>query len=321
MTAKKRLHSHQLDMITTFLNSRLVEKVYIEQPLYFDNGNKNQVLLQFQRLYGLKHAARLWFDIFWDEMKRLGFSQSLYDSAFYFNGQGTYFAEYIDDLHIVGPELFLINELKAQLALKFKTTDLGLQVHYFGMEVSRDSDNITVTQTVFIDQLLKTHQMSNCNPVSTTMIERLFHAPVNNDFTPNPKDVSAYNEFTEVCNGWLVRPAPTFSKPPPNWAIIKWNPPTNAGAQFFISYVTLKVHRLEEFTIETGISPFLATRTAPGQMIYLTVDLQPGTCWYSTKAQFLNDEEDKQPFLHSHAKRRISHKQKLPMKLSGFEAF
>ena len=190
-------------MITTFPNSCLVEKVYIEQPLYFDNGNKNQVLLQFQRLYGLKHAARLWFDIFWDEMKRLGFSQSLYDSAFYFNGQGTYFAVYIDDLHIVGPELFLINELKAQLALKFKTTDLGPQANYFGMEVSRDSDNITVTQTVYIDQLLKTHQMSNCNPVSTTIIEGLFHAPVNDDFTPNPKDVSAYNEFTGSVQ-WLA---------------------------------------------------------------------------------------------------------------------
>ena len=33
MTAKKRLHSYQLDMIRAFLNSRLGEKVYIEQPL------------------------------------------------------------------------------------------------------------------------------------------------------------------------------------------------------------------------------------------------------------------------------------------------
>ena len=203
MTTKKRLHSHQLDMITAFLNPRLGEKVYIEQPLYFDSGNKNQVLLLLQGLYGLKQAARLWFDTFQDEMKRLGFLQSLYDSALYFNGQGTYVAVYVDDLHIVGPDLSLINKLKAQLALKFKTTDLGSIAHYLEMEVSRDDDTITVTQTVYINQLLETHQMSNCNPVSTPMVEGLCLAPANDDFIPNPKDVSAYKRFTGSVQ-WLA---------------------------------------------------------------------------------------------------------------------
>lgn len=41
MTAKKQLHFHHVDMITAFLNSRLGEKVYIEQPLHFHNGNKS----------------------------------------------------------------------------------------------------------------------------------------------------------------------------------------------------------------------------------------------------------------------------------------
>lgn len=148
MIAKKKLYSHQVDMITAFLNSRLGEKVYIEQPLYFDNGNKNQVFLLLQGLYELKQAARLWFDTFKDEMKKLGFFQSLYDSALYFNGHGIYVAVYIDDLHIVGPDLFLINELKMQLASKFKTIDLGPTSHYLGMEVSRGDNIITVTQTV-----------------------------------------------------------------------------------------------------------------------------------------------------------------------------
>ena len=73
MTAKRNLHSHQVDIITSFLNSRLGGKVYIEQPLYFNNGNKNQVLLLLQGLYGLKQAARLWFDIFRDERKETRF--------------------------------------------------------------------------------------------------------------------------------------------------------------------------------------------------------------------------------------------------------
>lgn len=157
MTAKKKLHSHQVDIITAFLNSHLGEKVYIEQPLYFDNGNKNQVLLSLQELYGLKQPARLWFDTFRDKMKELGFFQSLYDSALYFNSQSTYVAVYIDDLHIVAPDLSLINELKAQLASKFKTTNLGATAYYLEMKVSREEDIIIVMQTVYIDQLLETH--------------------------------------------------------------------------------------------------------------------------------------------------------------------
>lgn len=63
-------------------------------------------------------------------MKKLGFFQSLYNSAFYFNAQGTYVAVYVDDLHIVGPDLSLIKKPKAQLASKFKTTDLSPMAHY-----------------------------------------------------------------------------------------------------------------------------------------------------------------------------------------------
>ena len=99
-------------MITVFLNSRLTERVYIEQPEYFYNGNKNQVLLLLQASYGLKQAARLLFDIFKEEMQKLGFVQSYYDSALYLNNNRTYVAVYLDDFHIVGPDLPLIVELK-----------------------------------------------------------------------------------------------------------------------------------------------------------------------------------------------------------------
>ncbi len=103
-------------------------------------------------------------------MKKLGFFESQYDSALYFNSQGTYVAVYPDDLQIVGLDLFLINNLKAELTSMFKTTDLGPKQHYLGMEVSREDDAITVTQTVCIDQLLDTHQISNCNPIFTPIV-------------------------------------------------------------------------------------------------------------------------------------------------------
>ena len=195
MTAKKNLHSYQVNMVTAFLNSHLGERVYIEQPLHFDNRNKNQVFLLLQGLYGLKQAACLWFNTFRDEMKELGFFQFLYDSAFYFNGQGTYVIVYVDDLHMIGLDFSLINKLKEQLMSKFKITNLGPTAHYLGMKVFRKEDTITVTQMVYIDQLLEIYQMSNCNPASTPMVERLCLAPAHDNFIPDPKDVSANKRF------------------------------------------------------------------------------------------------------------------------------
>lgn len=87
-------------------------------------------------------------------MKKPGFFQSLYNSALYFNSKGTYLAVYVDDLHIVGPDLSLINQLKTQLISKFKTTNLGPTAHYLGMELFREHDTIAVNQTVYADRLL-----------------------------------------------------------------------------------------------------------------------------------------------------------------------
>ena len=203
MIAKKKLYSYQVDIITTFLNSRLGEKVYIEQLLYFDNGNKNQVFFLLQEFYRLKQAARLWFNSFQDKIEKLGFIQFLYNSALYFNGQKTYVAVHVDDLHIIGPDLSFINELKMQLASKFKTIDLCSTSYYLGIEVSQGDDTITVTQMVYINQLLNAYKMSNCNPSSIPMVQNINLAPASNDYLPNIKDISAYKQFTGSVQ-WLA---------------------------------------------------------------------------------------------------------------------
>ncbi len=157
VAAHKRLHSYQFDAITAFLNSQLWEEIYIGQSEFFHNGNSNQALMLLKAFYGLKQSARLWFDTFADEMKELGFFHSHYDHTLYLDHNGIYFAVYVDDLQMVGPDLNLINRLKTDLALRFKTIDLGPTSHYLGIEVMQNNNTITLTQTVYIDQLLAAH--------------------------------------------------------------------------------------------------------------------------------------------------------------------
>ena len=203
VTAHKRLHSYQCDAITAFFNSQLWEEVYIEQPEFFHNGNSNQVLILLKAFYGLKQSARLWFDTFADEIKELGFFQSHYDYVLYLDHNCTYVAVYVDDLQIAGPDLHPINRLKVDLASLFKMTDLGPTSHYLGMEVMRNNNTITVTQTVYIDQLLAAHQMSNCNTVTTPIVEGLCFNPASDGFQPLPSDVTTYKCFTRSIQ-WLA---------------------------------------------------------------------------------------------------------------------
>ena len=171
-------------------------------------------------------------------MKKFSFLQSLYNSALYFNGQGTYVAVYVNDLQNVGPDLSLINELKAQLALKFKTIDLGPTANYLEMKVSRDSDTITVRKRFILISYLKPIKWATSTPYPHLWLNDYALLLLMTILLLTPRTSQLIKNSREVCNGWLVRPALTFSKSTPNWATITWNPLTNARAQFLISYVT-----------------------------------------------------------------------------------
>jgi hypothetical protein len=51
------LEIHQLDIKTAFLNGKLDEDVYIQQPPGYHNGNHVQACKLNKALYGLKQAS------------------------------------------------------------------------------------------------------------------------------------------------------------------------------------------------------------------------------------------------------------------------
>lgn len=58
-------------------------------------------------------------------------------------------------------------------------------------------------QTIYINQLLNTHQMSNCNFSSILIVKSTNLAFASNDYLPDAKDVSAYKRFTRNIQ-WLA---------------------------------------------------------------------------------------------------------------------
>ena len=67
--AKFDLEIDQMDVKTAFLHGELEEKIYMEQPEGFDNGDPDQICLLKRSIYDLKQAPRQWnirFDDFYN---------------------------------------------------------------------------------------------------------------------------------------------------------------------------------------------------------------------------------------------------------------
>ena len=78
---------------------------------------------------------------------------------------------YVDDILISGPNKSEIQEVKDHLNKTFQMTDLGPVSYYLGMKITRDRPNrvIRLSQSGYVEQVLKDHGMWEVKPVSTPM--------------------------------------------------------------------------------------------------------------------------------------------------------
>eukprot|EP00253_Pinus_taeda_P012622 PITA_12622 len=66
-----------MNVKTTFLNGKIEEEVYIEQPEGFETFDRESHVCQLKRaLYGLKQAPRAWYTRIDNYFTRLGFTKS-----------------------------------------------------------------------------------------------------------------------------------------------------------------------------------------------------------------------------------------------------
>ncbi|KAE8875946.1 hypothetical protein PF003_g39908 [Phytophthora fragariae] len=155
------LEARHVDFDTAFLNSWMRGVViYMEQPAYFDDDTGRVCLLQ-KGLYGLKQAARLWYQTLHAFLLKLGFKRSTFDVGLYYkqvNGRILLVAVYVDDMLIIG-QTSDIDKLIADLQAEFSIKDLGRVHHFLGMEVQYHPGVVLcLSQTAYIDKLLRRFQ-------------------------------------------------------------------------------------------------------------------------------------------------------------------
>ena len=151
-------HIHQMDVKSAFLNGKLEEEIYMEQPKGFIiAGQETQVCCLKKALYGLKQASRTWNLQFHGVLVGLGFTQTHADASVYVchqhGGEGIQIIIlYVDDITLLGTSLEGIECTKKQLSDRYEMTDMGEIKSYLGMRIVRDQGNrcIEIDQSGYI---------------------------------------------------------------------------------------------------------------------------------------------------------------------------
>ncbi|KAJ9565627.1 hypothetical protein OSB04_001593 [Centaurea solstitialis] len=139
----------QMDVKTAFLNGKLTEDVYMEQPEGFeDPKNPNKVCKLLKSIYGLKQASRSWNLHFDERIKEFGFAKSEFEPCVYTKFGGsivTFLVLCVDDILLIG------NDMK----------DLGEAAYILGIKIYRNRSKrlIGLSQSTYIDKILKKFRM------------------------------------------------------------------------------------------------------------------------------------------------------------------
>ncbi|KAJ9544508.1 hypothetical protein OSB04_024215 [Centaurea solstitialis] len=155
----------QMDVKTAFLNGKLTEDVYMEQPEGFiDPKNPNKVCKMLKSIYGLKQASRSWNLHFDERIKEFGFAKSEFEPCVYTKFSGsivTFLVLYVDYIILIGNDVPTLQSVKTWLSKCFQMKDLGETAYILGIKIYRNRSRrlIGLSQSTYIEKILKRFRM------------------------------------------------------------------------------------------------------------------------------------------------------------------
>ena len=165
------LEIHQMDVKTVFLNGDLDEEIYMKQPEGFIvPGQEKKVCRLVKSLYGLKQALMQWHEKFDSVMMTNGFKINECDKCVYVKNTEHRFVIiclYVDDILIMGSNNEVIKTTKEMFNNNFDMKDLGVADVILGIKISKTSYGLTLSQSHYIEKVLKKFKQDDSSPMRT----------------------------------------------------------------------------------------------------------------------------------------------------------
>ncbi|GKC12607.1 zinc finger, CCHC-type containing protein [Tanacetum coccineum] len=139
LAATYNLVIHQMNVKTSFLNGDLKEEVYMKQPEGFI-------------MPGNKHKS--------DKCVYCKFDKC---------GNGVIICLYVDDMLIFGTDQDQVEKTKEFLSLNFSMKDMEEADVILGIRIKREDKGITITQSHYIEKILKKFKCDDCCSVRTPL--------------------------------------------------------------------------------------------------------------------------------------------------------
>jgi Reverse transcriptase (RNA-dependent DNA polymerase) len=173
LATKLELVIHVVDVVGAYLNGKLDEKIFMMQPLEYNDGT-GRVCQLLRPLYGLKQAGRAWNEELNQTFSKMDFTRLYSDQCVFIRhtDQDLLITSiHIDDMTILGSDIDAITDMKAELRKHFTITDLGEAKQIVGLELDRDMEagTLKIKQTLYIKKILEKFGMTDSHPVSTPL--------------------------------------------------------------------------------------------------------------------------------------------------------
>ncbi|GJW11627.1 zinc finger, CCHC-type containing protein [Tanacetum coccineum] len=142
-------------------------------------GNEHKVCKLVKSLYGLKQAPKQWHQKFDEVVLSSGFLLNQSDKCVYSkfdsSGKGVIICLYVDDMLIFGTDQNQVDKTKKFLSSKGLNVDMREAAVLLGIKIKRENKGIVITQSHYIEKILKKFNREDCSPVSTPMdpVEKL----------------------------------------------------------------------------------------------------------------------------------------------------
>lgn len=171
----KQAYIHQMDVKNAFINGFLKEDLYMHQPEGFiDETYPNRVCKLNRAIYGLKQAAREWYETIENFLREIYLTCTKTDQGIFcgmIDGFTVRIVLYVDDILIITEDRNVLHKIKDLLSSKFDMKDLGCVRKFIGMniEYNREMKFMRLDQCSKIDEVITRYGMQKCNGIRTPL--------------------------------------------------------------------------------------------------------------------------------------------------------
>ncbi|GJX30785.1 retrovirus-related pol polyprotein from transposon TNT 1-94 [Tanacetum coccineum] len=174
---------YQMDVKSAFLNGKILEEVYIQQPPGFESSEiPDHVCKLNKALYGLKQAPRAWYEPLSTFLTHHKFVRGTIDNTLF-----TYKTKsdviivqiYVDDIIFGSTSVKLSKQFAKLMTKKYKMSMMSELTYFLGFQIKQDSIGISICQEKYVKDLLKKYDLADCASVKCPMLPPNNLAPDN----------------------------------------------------------------------------------------------------------------------------------------------